>query len=68
MNERLKQLAIDSGIHFDPTRSNRIHFVNTETLEKFAKAIVTECSFVGMVITDDHFSSDDLFDHFGMNK
>ena len=43
MNEKIKTIAKQAGIHFEAGKQNRIHFVGTETLEKFAELIVQEC-------------------------
>ena len=43
MNEKIKSLALEAHIHFDDSKQSRIHFVNTDTLEKFAELIVREC-------------------------
>lgn len=43
MNKRIKELAIQCGIMFEPTKQNRVHSVSTETLQKFADLIIKEC-------------------------
>ena len=43
MHERIKTLAEQAHIHFDDSKQSRIHFVSTDTLEKFAELIVKEC-------------------------
>ena len=43
MNEKIKALAQEAGIHFEVGKQSRIHFVSTATLERFAELIVQEC-------------------------
>lgn len=43
MNEHLKELAKRSGIMFESSKQNRIHSINTDTLEKFAGLVIKEC-------------------------
>lgn len=68
MNDRIKELAKQSGIFFEDNRQNRIHSVSTDTLQKFAESIVKECAIVGMVMTDDHFDVEQLYKHFGIES
>lgn len=42
MNTKFEELAKSAGIHFDDTRDNRIHYVQTTTLQKFAELIVSD--------------------------
>lgn len=42
MNEKIKQLALDAGIHFEEGKESRIHFVSTATLDQFAELIIQE--------------------------
>lgn len=42
MNEKIKSLALEASIHFDDNKQSRIHFVNTDTLEKFAELVIKE--------------------------
>jgi hypothetical protein len=46
MNDRLKELAKQSGIWFEDTKEIRTHSVSTTTLERFAEMIIQECSEV----------------------
>jgi hypothetical protein len=52
LNEKIKSLAEQAGIHFETGKQNRIHFVNTDTLEKFAELITQEC--IDVVKPTDH--------------
>ena len=61
MNEKIKQLALDAGIHFDASKQSRIHFVNTETLEKFAISVVQDCLDAIVATTDRPADNDLLF-------
>jgi hypothetical protein len=38
-----EKLAKDAGILFEDGRDNRIHYIQTKTLQKFAELILLEC-------------------------
>ena len=64
MNNRLKELAKQAGIWFEDTKDIRTHSVSTTTLEKFAGLVVQECVW----IVDNDGTSEDISEHFGVNK
>ena len=66
MNQRIKELAKQVGIMFESTKQNRIHSVNTETLEKFAELIVQEC--VGLLGPAHSVMTDPIKEHFGLER
>ena len=80
MNDRLKELAKQSGIIFESTKENRVHSVSTTTLEKFAELIIQECSKVathtiltGSGVDPNTFTGtvttvQRIKEHFGINK
>lgn len=43
MNQKIKELAKQATIHFEEGKDNRIHYVQTTTLSKFAELIIKEC-------------------------
>lgn len=43
MKENIKLLAEQVGIIFESSKQNRIHSIQTNTLEEFAELIVKEC-------------------------
>ena len=42
MNEKIKALAKEAGIHFEEGKQSRTHYVSTGTLDKFAELIIKE--------------------------
>ena len=46
MNKQIQQIAEQVGIMFEASKQNRVHAVNTDTLEKFAEVIIKECADV----------------------
>ena len=59
MNERIRELAEESGIGY-------LSSVHPSTLEKFAELIVKECSNFLKDALDDHFAAEQLEEHFGV--
>ena len=43
MNEKIRALAEQAGIHFEENKQSRTHYVSTATLDRFAELIVLEC-------------------------
>lgn len=64
MNNRIKELAEESGLEFDDSlalESEPIYYVSQKDLENFAKRIVFECSeFCSQV------DRDNMFKYFGV--
>lgn len=46
MNQRIKELAQQAGIHFEKGKESRTHYVSTPTLDRFAQLIVKECTSI----------------------
>ena len=74
MNERIKKLAEQAGIHFGRSATldgnNIARFVTTSDMEKFAELIVRECAEwvnqnLGLV---DEEAKADLLKHFGVEE
>jgi hypothetical protein len=77
MNSRFEELAKSAGIHFDDTRDNRIHYIQTTTLQKFAELIVSDSisviqsRFMGDLNREDmevRRIIEDIQKHFGVEK
>jgi len=65
VNEKIKQLAKQSGIWFEDTKEIRTHSISTTTLEKFAVSIVQEC-LDSIVATKDRPTDNDLLFYQGL--
>ena len=78
MNERIRELAEQAGIHFGRSAtldgSNIARFVTTSDMEKFAELIVRECSELTLDHkNDDYYNGwldyrDEIKRHFGVEK
>ena len=66
MNERIRELAEQTGYIWHASGDPQVYEFTPEKLEKFAELIVKECAIVGMVMTDDHFDVEALYKHFGI--
>lgn len=73
MNKRIRALAEQAGIHFEENKQNRIHFIGTATLERFAESVVQEC--VGVSLESSHRNDDmgaiiarEIEKHFGVKE
>ena len=75
MNERIRELADQAGIHFGRSAAldgnNIARFVTTSDMEKFAELIVREC----MKLNHEWFSDEDPYtidstyrQHFGIEE
>ena len=67
MKPKFKELAEQSGILFEPSKDERVHFIKTETLDAFAQSIVRECAEIAHT-TEPYQSSDLILKHFGITE
>jgi hypothetical protein len=72
MNKKIVDMLAQVGaheIHDSRGFQNRYHYAMTsDSVDKFVQAIVRECGYVGMVLTDDHFDVQALYKHFGIEE
>lgn len=72
MNEKIKALAEQASIHFDTSKQSRIHFISTDTLDKFAELIVKECQVALHPMLRDQISRGQAYNlikqHFGVEE
>ena len=72
MNERIRELADQAGIHFGRSAAldgnNIARFVTTSDMEKFAELIVRECAELATKEYDNRgaIHGNDLLQHFGV--
>jgi hypothetical protein len=63
MNERIKELLSQAGVHYEVMPKDTIY-------EKFAKLIVQECADIanaGIDPAESHLIGDDILEHFGVD-
>jgi hypothetical protein len=71
MNDRIRELAEQAGLlypQFGPGVDTRHHRKKRENIEKFAELIVRECADFLRDTLDDHFSAEQLEEHFGVEQ
>ena len=66
MNERIRELAEQTGYIWHASGDPQVYEFTPEKLKKFAELIVKECAIFSMVATDDHYDVDALYRHFGI--